>query len=945
MLSKKKSDMYMQMFYFRFQKIIQGMFLILTVFTTASSFQIYGQAAGSISGKVIDKNSNDVLIGASVSVQGTTLGATTDLEGEFIIRNVRPGTYSLRFSYVSYRNIVIENVKVESGKNQVVDCPMLPTSIQLQEVVIQSDMIKASEGELLSIQRNSINLVDGMSSELIKKNNSSDGTDILKRMTGVTIADGKYAFIRGVSDRYNSTMLNGANLPGTDPEKKSVSYDLFPSALIENIITNKTASPDKRADFSGGLVQIKTIDFPSSLFYEFGAGSSYNSISNLKSGLTYDGGKYDFIGIDDGVRDLPSIVSGQHINNSLSQSTIQEMGRAFPNNWDTKSTKTPLGSNFKFSLGNSIQAGEGTLGYIGSVSYSNSTEVKDYERNYYNYDGPWYNYSGKDYSTKVLWGGLLNLSYKISPEHKISFKNLYNQNTDNLVLSSAGEHYYVPEYRKATVLQFLERSLLSSQLVGEDVFSFLNQTILNWNINYSQSTRKEPDTRKYWYSKEIGSPDTDLRFAMNQATATRFYSDLKDDIYGLSFDLTLKPFEDPLMPSFKTGLMLDKKNRNYEPRTFGYDFNQRKTPIELRDSILKGDVNGIFAPENINPNFIYIVEVSNPPDKYTAEENVLGAYFMMNLNFFDIWNISGGVRYENSATELSYIDPNDYTKSLVISPSYSDLLPSINSTIRFGGGFNVKGAYSKTLARPELRELAHSGYYDFLTDDYVYGNPNLIRTVIDNYDIRVEYYPTPLELYSLGFFYKNFDKPIEIIGTNASGKTRTWKNADNAKTLGLEMEIRKNLSFLGDVLRPLSIVSNVSIMKSEVDLGQQSVAQAELEQKRALQGQAEYIINLGLYYDDYESGLISSLVYNKVGSKILSVGVDKSGDIIDKPRDIIDFMVSKKIFDNLTLKFAVKDILSQDQITIQKTFLQGDRTADLIKRATTFSFGFTYRIS
>lgn len=273
------------------------------------------------------------------------------------------------------------------------------------------------------------------------------------------------------------------------------------------------------------------------------------------------------------------------------------------------------------------------------------------------------------------------------------------------------------------------------------------------------------------------------------------------------------------------------------------------------------------------------------------------------------------------------------------------MLPSINSTIRFGGGFNVKGAYSKTLARPELRELAHSGYYDFLTDDYVYGNPNLIRTVIDNYDIRVEYYPTPLELYSLGFFYKNFDKPIEIIGTNASGKTRTWKNADNAKTLGLEMEIRKNLSFLGDVLRPLSIVSNVSIMKSEVDLGRQSVAQAELEQKRALQGQAEYIINLGLYYDDYESGLISSLVYNKVGSKILSVGVDKSGDIIDKPRDIIDFMVSKKIFDNLTLKFAVKDILSQDQITIQKTFLQGDRTADLIKRAATFSFGFTYRIS
>lgn len=926
--------------------LIQKTSLFLLAIFIINGFQlIHAQGTGSIRGRVNDKTTNDILIGASVFIVGSTSGASTDLEGSYSIKKLKPGAYTLKCSYVSFQSVLIENVIVEAGKDQVINIQMVPSSIELDEVVVKAEALKSTEGAVLNIQRNSSSIVDGISAELIKKNNSSDGTDILRRMTGVTIADGKYAFIRGISDRYNSTMLNGANLPSTDPEKKSVSYDLFPSALIENIITNKTASADKRADFSGGLVQIKTIDFPTSLFYEFGAGSAYNSTSNLKSGLSYNGGKYDFVGIDDGVRSLPSVVPAGQINNSLSQEKIQEIGRAFPDNWSTKNTKTPLSSNFKFSLGNSFELGEGTLGLIGSLSYSNSTEVKDYQRNYYNYDGPWYNYSGKDYTNKVLWGGLLNLSYKISQDHKISLKNIYNQNTDDFVLTSAGEHYYVPEYRKATVLQFLERSLLSSQLVGEHVFDLLNQTIINWNINYSKSSRKEPDTRKYWYSRDLESTDSELRFSMNQATATRFFSDLKDDIYGVSFDVTLKPFEDAFLPSFKTGFMLDKKQREYTPRIFGYDFNQRKTSIALRDSVFKGDVNDIFSPENIRPDFIYVVEVSNPPDKYNADEKVLGSYFMMNFNLFDALKISGGVRYENSATELSYIDPNDYSRMMNITPSYSDVLPSVNTTLKLKNDINIRGAYSKTLARPELRELAHSGYYDFLTDDYVYGNPDLKRTVINNYDFRIEYYPSPLELYSIGVFYKNFDKPIEIIGTNASGKTRTWKNADNAYTLGLELEIRKNLGFINNFFHPVSFISNLSLIKSEVDLGQKSIAEAELEQKRPLQGQADYIINAGLYYDDYDNGLIASLVYNKVGSKILTVGVDKSGDIIDKPRDIIDFMISKKIFGDLTLKFAIKDILAQDQETIQKTFLQGDKTADKIKRSSTLSMGFSYRIN
>lgn len=917
-------------------------FLILLLFSL--SF-ILAQGKGKLTGKVIDSQTGEGLIGANVMVVGTTLGSSTDIDGVYLIKGLEPGKYTVKVSYISYQNYTVSNVKIEAGKETTINVELLPTTTEIKEVVVTAEALKSTETAILNIQKNSLSIVDGVSAELIKKNSSSDGTDILKRMTGVTIADGKYAYIRGVSDRYNSTMLNGANLPSTDPEKKSVSYDLFPSALIENVITNKTATADKRADFSGGLVQINTVEFPSKFFAEIGAGNSYNKISNLKDGLSYSGGKYDFLGFDDGTRKMPSAVPGNKVDQTLGKDRVQEIGRAFSNNWDTKKVKTALNTNLKLSMGNSLNIGEGILGFIGSLTYSNNTEVKDYDRNYYNYDGPYYNYKGMDYNTKVMLGGLVNISYKFSPNHKISFKNIYNQNTDNYVITNKGNHYYVPEHREATTLQFLSRSLYSTQLVGEHVLNFWNNSTLSWNVNFSTSKRDEPDTRKYFYSRDLESSDSELRFAMNQATDTRFFSELNDKIYGGSTDFTFKPFENPSLPNFKLGFMFDHKTREYSPRVFGFDFNMQKTSIEKRDNIFKKPIQEIFTQENINPDFIYLTEVSNPTDRYSAKESVFGAYAMFNATLFEIFKVTGGLRYEASNTDLSYINPNDYSKMVNVTPKYNDILPSLNATVNLNQQINLRGAYGRTLARPELRELARSGYYDFLTDDYVFGNPDLKRTVIDNFDLRAEYYPSPMELFAVNFFYKNFDKPIEIIGTNASGKTRTWKNADKAYTYGVEFELRKGLGFIYEGFNYLSFISNISLIKSEVDLGQAQVAQAELEQKRSLQGQANYILNMGLYYDDYESGLTASLVYNKVGEKILTVGVDKSGDIVEKPRDQFDFNISKKLFSNLNIKLSVKDILAQDQETIQKTALYGDRTADKIKRASTFSVGLTYTIN
>jgi outer membrane receptor protein involved in Fe transport len=926
------------------KRILANLFLVLFVLFVSISVS-FAQSKGSISGKISDKSNNEDLIGANVLIVGTTTGTSSDLDGSYSLRSLAPGRYQLRFSYISYQATIVNNVLVEAGKDTRVNVQLESSTAELNEVVVSAEALKSTEAAILNIQKNSMSIVDGVSAELIKKNNSADGTDVLKRMTGVTISDGKYAYIRGVSDRYNSTMLNGANLPSTDPEKKSVSYDLFPSSLIENIITSKSATPDKPADFSGGLVQINTVEFPAKLLTEFSVGSSFNNVTTGKSSLSYSGGKYDFLGIDDGTRDLPSAVPRENVNSSLGQQKIQDIGKAFKNDWGTKSGTMPVNSNFKITLGNSYQVGdEGILGYIGSLTYSNSNELRQYQRNYYNYSGIWYNYNGNDYLNNVLWGALFNLSYKLGGNNKISFKNIYNQNTDNNVVTTKGDHYYVPEYREATSLQFLERSLYSTQLVGEHVLNFFNNSVLNWNVNYADSKRKEPDTRKYWYSRELDAPESDLRFSMNQATATRFFSDLSDKSYGFSGDLLLKIFDDPNLPNLKIGYLQNKKDRSYTPRVFGFDFNQRQTSIELRDSVFSLPVEEIFQPVNINPSFIYVVEVSNPSDKYGATEKIQSAYAMFNTTLFNDFKFTGGFRFEYSNVILNYIDPQSRSKMLAVDHSYNDLLPSLNFTYKLNEEINVRGAYGKTLARPELRELAVSGYYDFLTDDYVFGNPDLQRTLIDNYDFRFEYYPNPTELLAANLFYKHFDNPIEVIGVNTSTKSRSWKNADNAKSYGLEFEIRKSFSFLSESLNHLSVIGNISFIKSEVDLGVAQVGQAELVQKRSLQGQADYVANVGLYYDNYENGLTANLVYNKVGQKIVEVGVDKTGDILSMPRDQIDFNISKKVYDNFTLKLAVKDLLAQDEVTIQRT-LEGDKTADSLKRGRTVSLGISYQLN
>jgi outer membrane receptor protein involved in Fe transport len=905
--------------------------------------EMFSQQTGSIFGKITDKSNNEELIGANVLVLGTAFGSSSDIDGKFNIGGLSEGNYTIKISYISYNSVTVENIFVKAGNSTKVDVSLESTATELQEVLVTAEALRNSETSVLKIQKNSANIVDGFSGDLIKKNNSSDGTDILKRMSGVTISEGKYAFVRGVGDRYNNTLLNGANLPSTDPEKKSFSYDIFPANLIESIITAKTFTPDKPADFSGGLVQISTIEFPNKFTSEVSLSSGFNTQTSFKDFASYSGGKTDYLGIDDGTRDYPDLIGSEKVTRgNYSDQKLEDITSAFSNNWNLNSKKAPVNGGFKITAGDKFDlSAQDIFGYIGSFSYSNSFTTTEKQKNFYDFSGPRYLYKGMNYSSNVMWSGMLNLSYKFGLTNKLSLKNLYNQNADDESIVYKGDYRYADQYREITSLRFVSRSLFSSQLIGEHQFDFVNGLNLDWTFSYSRSDRNEPDARRYVYSRSIEEPNDPVRFQLDQSLATRYYGDLVDNDYNGGINLNFKLFENPNLPKLKVGALYNKKDRVFDARTFGFR-NLPGGSFTEEDSVLQLSVQNIFQPENVSSTFIGINEITKASDSYGSNQKVAAGYFMFDTNILEQFRFVAGARFEYSNQVLNSFSQTGETIS--VNNIYRDWLPSLNLTYLLNLDINVRLAYSNTLARPEFRELAPFSYFDFIQSELVQGNPNLKRTIVKNYDIRFEYFPQGGELIALSVFYKRFNDPIEEILTASSSNEpiRSYANAISADNYGIEMEVRKSLGFISESVNKFSFVGNITLINSTIKIN--SEANGFQQNERPLQGQADYIFNLGLYYDDFDFGLNSSLVYNKVGSRIAKVGTNDLGNIIEKPIDIIDFSISKNLFESLALKLSVKDLLNQEKNFIQQA-PGGDRISESNKTGRNISLELSYQIN
>ncbi|MCF8284064.1 MAG: TonB-dependent receptor [Sphingobacteriales bacterium] len=926
--------------------------LLLVSFTVKAEDNV---AKGKIIGKVVDKANNEPIIGLVVLIDGTSIGTQTNFDGQYELLNLKPGSYKLVFKYLSYNTKFVEGVIVNSGKTTTLNVAMEEQGKQLQEVVVRSTYKKESLGALYTIQKNNVSISDGISSDIIKKSPDRNTSEVLRRVSGASIQDNKFVVIRGLSDRYNVALINGSPLPSTEPDRRAFSFDIFPANLLDNMTVTKAATPDLPGDFAGGVIQLNTKDFPEEKFFNVNMGLSFNTISTGKKYFENSSkGKYDFLGVDDGTRAIPDGVPSEE-NYPSSAKKAAAMSRLFQNDWGyNENASAAPGGSFQILYGNKNKIADKDFGYVYGITYSNSIRYNQIERqDFDNSIGKRFIYQDDNYKNNISLGGLLNLSYQTGKNSKVSLKNIYNINTDinTIIRNGLNLEDNTPDTVKVKSYnyEFTSKKLLSSQVNFEKIFPTSNIKF-KANGGVSVINRDEPDSRSLQYSNNITqSPDAPMLAQINftpDKNARKFYSQLNEQTYSFGSDVTVpfNLFKDK--SSVKVGVYASKRQRDFSARFFGF----KRQGFPISDSVLSLGPDHLFDVANLAdssrlPLKGFILEdITNPTARYNAQNNLSAAYIMFDNHLLKNLRVVWGARVESNNIQLE--SPGD---SMKIDTTNIDVLPSVNFTYALTPKTNLRLAYSKTVSRPEFRELATFEYEDFITNTLIQGNPNIKRALISNYDVRWEYYPNAGEIISLTGFYKNFKDPIESVYLGGSNKTKTFQNVTEANNYGVEFELRKKFNFLNsfDALAweqwdNLVFYANVSLIKSTVDLRGNINAADSI---RPLQGQSPYIINAGLQYSEPNSGLNFSVLYNVIGRRIIEAGFLGYENVWEAPRNLLDVQLSKTFMEHFELKMNVSDILNQKRVYYQDIDKNKVYNVDKDNKILSTSWGTTYSFS
>ncbi|MEM6264598.1 MAG: TonB-dependent receptor [Bacteroidota bacterium] len=936
------------------------------------------KAQGTIRGKVTDGDLGEPLIGAICKLQAgdqVVGGAYSDLEGAYTIK-AKAGSYTLIISYLSYLD---DTLSITLGDGEVVfnESLLLPeTSANNDlEVVIEAKRDQASTVTLFNQKRNNLNAIDGVSTDLIKRTGDADVAAAMQRITGVTVEGGKYVYVRGLGDRYSKTMLNGAEIPGLDPNRNTVQMDIFPSNLIDNVIVYKTFSPDLPGSFTGGLVDVRTKDFPEKFQMSVSASLGFNTQASLIDDfISYETGGTDFLGFDDGTRAIPdfiqnelgNVIPDQTFTNEERANQIDQASKSFDTGLDpTQNNSTFLDQNYQVSFGNQHLLGDKTFGYIASLSY----------RNTYDYYGPgldngsgfrgnWQNTGSTanpatallaerqlnvtNGQQNVLWGAMSKLSYK-GKKTKLGLMYMHNQSgvtetqlAQGFIFSDDPNLQY-----ESRILSYLERSLDILQLDGKHQFGDL---AFDWIASGSLAGVNTPDLR-FFNNDFVEGPDgsRNYGFQLNlYAAPFRFFRDMQENQYDVkaNFELPITMGEDR-KGKIRFGGAANGKFRDFEEIRYEYALgnlapqyngNPEEFFSDQNLGVLGRDANGVF-------NYgIFLRDASQARNNYTGFQIINAGYAMAEIPVSNRLRLIGGARLETTTMETESEDIRVDKGEI----NEVDVLPAASAIFAVNDKMNVRFNYSRTLARPAFREFAPFTYDDFATNIQEICNPELQRTLIDNLDLRWEWFPTTEELFSVSLFYKNFTDPIERIQSVVAANLQfSYQNVASAFIYGAEFELRKNFSFISESLRYLQIGGNLTLLQSEVDQPTQilEVGQRqnpEFETERQLQGQSPFAANVELAYVNPLNGWSASVSYNVFGERIYSVSL-REPNIYEQPRPLLNTSISKRIGERFSVRVRANNLFNPEY-----KFIQTYRGQEfLFQRYTvgrSFSLGVTYSI-
>jgi len=919
--------------------------LLIFLFLSLSSFSQYN-----LSGTVNDSQTRESLIGATVYVEELGKGTMSDLDGNFTIKGIPSGNYDVRVSFIGYDNQV-QNVSLVN-RDGVLNISLKPTLMEIGEATVVAQANQQSATQMVSLQRKSASVIDGVSSETFNKTPDSRASDVFKRVGGVTVQENKFVIVRGLNDRYNFALINGSPLPSTESDRRAFSFDLFPSNMIDNLYINKSASADLSGEFTGGLININTTEPKEITYQTLQIGTSVNGMTSFQRFGTYQGSPMDILGLGSEFRCLPDNIPNTSEFVNLSRQERATLATLIQTDWSTHYRIAPPSSTIQYTIGRNYSIGNKTLLVSGAYNYSNqynttTTTRRDFEEQELGVVQKM-ELNDSVFVQTIANSGLLNFSFLLNPNHTIKLKNFYTINSEDRVNVRSGvrEMDNDPrQWERSTNFWYTQNNFLSQQLIGNHTF---DNSKLNWTLSYNNVRRDIPNLRRIVYRKySLTEDDPNSQYAaviqtngtIPTAAGNMFWSYSDENLYSGRLDWSRSFSFLNLENEVKIGSYHQYRERNFISRNLGY--SQYRPQGEVFDSsLLLLDPSQIFSQENMGTlqngmGGFKLDESTNVDDSYDANSNLNSGYISLDSKWKSL-RLIGGLRLENYNQNFYYTEFGS-NKPIHINSNITDLLPSLNLVYSINEKTQVRSSIYSSVSRPEFRELAPFTFYNFIQDNIITGNPYLERTRINNQEIRFEYYPDLSEIISVSFFNKNLNNPIEAINrTGISGAPEIYySNVESAYIRGVEIEGKVNL------IENLDITSNISLIDSEVNLE----GFAGSEDGRPLQGQSPYVYNVGLFYNT-PNGWNVSTTYNVIGPRIFVVGNVQEPSVWENGRNLIDLQLSKK-FENLEFKMNIRDLLSQDLVMFQdlngnEKLDEGDNRWQETRFGSTMNFSFKY---
>lgn len=889
-------------------------------------------------GRVIDAATGQGIPDAGVQIDDAGVRAQSGVDGRFTLTGIVPGTHTMRVRRLGFAPKVVTGVIVAAGQTVEQNVSLVSAATTVAATVVTASAERGTVSEALDQERTAVGVVNAITAEQISRSPDGDAAQAVKRVSGVTVQDGKYIFVRGLGERYTTASLNGARVPSPEPERRVVPLDMFPAGLIQSITTSKTFTPDQSGDFSGALVDIRTREFPAtrSAALQLGSGYAYGATgANLLSARSVGG---EGIAMVNHGRDLPSVIKnlGNFQGVNLQQSEVNSLVSSFRNAWTpTTRTGAPLGNAQASFGGNDPLLFGHRIGYLLSGSFSQATDNKSGQKRALADRGTTKGetveldpFTGTTASQGVLWGGLANLSTLLGNSSRIMFNGLFNRSADNDARVESGMFTADAIRVKITRMQYVERGVYSAQLGGEQDFGSAQK--LEWSATSSGVRRYEPDRSEFVqvYERDTpNGPDVLRWLSGGSGGAVRTFSDLKENSHEYNAKYQIDLGSAGAGGTIKFGGLYRTTGR--DAQSLAYAIAGQSVSNAVRELPPEQIFDGRFSTPTSN---IFTLGPLSQGGSYAAQDRLRAAFVMAEVPMGSRIRLVGGTRYESDALTL---DATSTLGSPVNTHKlWNDVLPSLALNMKLSDQQQIRFSASRTLARPEYRELSPIISRDVINGENLQGDENLERTRVTNADVRWESYPSSGELLSVALFAKRFSLPIERVYGSGSGGTSFvfYTNAESADNLGVELEVRKDLRALGSVFEPLSFFTNVTVMKSQIHLFADTRASAT-NLSRAMVGQAPYVVNTGLTYTSTRGGSTATLLFNRVGERITAAGGSPLPDVIEQPRNVLDLSIRKSITPMVTIRGDAKNLLDAPfdvrQGTVTRDFYRYGRTVNL----------------